>query len=323
MAGSIVVNFHEGSRAEYLAQYFFSGFGTSIPVPHQEDSGIDLYCTMTEKLGRLAWPKAYFTVQVKSTDGAWEFNGRESVRWLIEQPLPLYLCVVDKSELRFRVYHTLARFHIRSLAIHSLEYLRLTPGPTGKGKCTSWDGGPEMSLDAPILDVALTEFLQGKRAAETREVLKYWLDLDKANLARITTGTLNFDMPQSYETNSITWVGQTASRTFGKQYANVRVAELSTSIRSLHEPLLWLARAQMKIGDPVGAALAAMLMRYWDPEDFDFYDIAMTLSHMAGLTVPLYFSPDELNRFLDELIVGVRERLQGVLGGRADEPPKS
>src|SRR6266705_3268538 len=101
MAGSIPINFHEGSRAEYLAQYLFSGFGTSIPVPHQEDSGIDLYCTMTEKLGLRAWPRAYFTVQVKCSDAPWKFRGHESVRWLIEQPLPLYLCVVDKSKLRF------------------------------------------------------------------------------------------------------------------------------------------------------------------------------------------------------------------------------
>lgn len=125
MPGTVVVNFHEGSRAEYLAQYLFSGFGTSIPVPHQEDSGIDLYCTMTEQVGQLALPRAYFTVQVKCNDAPWELKGRESVRWLIQQPLPLYFCVVEKSELRFRVYHTFARFHIWSLAIHSLEYLQL------------------------------------------------------------------------------------------------------------------------------------------------------------------------------------------------------
>src|SRR2546425_8637048 len=119
MTGSIVVNFHEGSRSEYLAQCLFSAFGISIPVPHQEDSGVDFYCTMTDRLGQLAWPKAYFTVQVKSSDASWTFNGSESVRWLIEQPLPLYFCVVDKSKLRFRVYHTLARFHIWSLGIQA------------------------------------------------------------------------------------------------------------------------------------------------------------------------------------------------------------
>jgi hypothetical protein len=37
---------HEGSRSEYLAQFVFSSFGTAIPVPHQEDSGLDIYCTL-------------------------------------------------------------------------------------------------------------------------------------------------------------------------------------------------------------------------------------------------------------------------------------
>ena len=49
MTGSIAANPHEGSRSEYLAQFVFSSFGTAIPVPHQEDSGIDIYCTLLER----------------------------------------------------------------------------------------------------------------------------------------------------------------------------------------------------------------------------------------------------------------------------------
>jgi hypothetical protein len=41
MTGSLAANFHEGSRSEYLAQYVFSSFGTAIPVPHQEDTGLE------------------------------------------------------------------------------------------------------------------------------------------------------------------------------------------------------------------------------------------------------------------------------------------
>jgi hypothetical protein len=54
MTGSIAANLHEGSRSEYLAQFVFSSFGTAIPVPHQEDSGLDIYCTLLERseLGR-------------------------------------------------------------------------------------------------------------------------------------------------------------------------------------------------------------------------------------------------------------------------------
>jgi hypothetical protein len=51
MVGSIA-NLHEGSRSEYLAQFVFSSFGTAIPVPHQEDSGLDIYCTLLERDGQ-------------------------------------------------------------------------------------------------------------------------------------------------------------------------------------------------------------------------------------------------------------------------------
>jgi hypothetical protein len=58
MTGSIAANLHEGSRSEYLAQYVFTSFGTAFPVPHQEDSGLDLYCTLLEPQGKRAWPRA-------------------------------------------------------------------------------------------------------------------------------------------------------------------------------------------------------------------------------------------------------------------------
>ena len=58
MIGSLAANFHEGSRSEYLAQFVFSSFGTAIPVPHQEDTGLDIYCTLLEPVGQRAWPRA-------------------------------------------------------------------------------------------------------------------------------------------------------------------------------------------------------------------------------------------------------------------------
>jgi hypothetical protein len=310
MPGSVAVNLHEGSRSEYLAQFLFSAFGTSIPVPRQEDSGIDFYCTMTERLGKLAWPRAYYTVQVKSTDSPWRFDSAESVRWLIEQPLPLYLCIVEKGKLRFRMYQTLARFHVWSLGISSLDHLELTPGAAGKGEYTQWDGGQRISLSAPILDITLPDLLDNEeRVAEVRQALRYWLDLDRANLASFGTGALNFVMPQSYETNSVDWVHRTANRHFGKRFKNVTEAEWRSCYRSLHRSLLWLARTLMANGDPVGAALIAMFMRHSDSESLDFYDIAMELNRIAGVPTPTETSPEDLYAVINELIAGVRSRL--------------
>jgi hypothetical protein len=94
MVGSLATNLHEGSRSEYLAQFVFSSFGTAIPVPHQEDSGLDIYCTLLERDGQRAWPRAYYSVQVESTMSPWVFGSAESVRWIIEHPLPIFLCIV-------------------------------------------------------------------------------------------------------------------------------------------------------------------------------------------------------------------------------------
>jgi hypothetical protein len=115
MVGAIPANLHEGSRSEYLAQYVFASFGTVVPVPHHEDSGIDLYGTLAKRVGKLAWPQSYFTVQVKSTDAPWIFKSKPSVRWLIQHPLPVFLCVVDKTKARIRPYHTSSRFDAWSL----------------------------------------------------------------------------------------------------------------------------------------------------------------------------------------------------------------
>ncbi len=108
--GSIAANLHEGSRSEYLAQYVFSSFGTAVPIPHQEDTGLDIYCTLLERVGPRVWPRAYYSVQVKSTMDPWAFASPESVRWLIEHPLPIFLCIVLKAEARMLVYHTTPRF---------------------------------------------------------------------------------------------------------------------------------------------------------------------------------------------------------------------
>jgi hypothetical protein len=86
MPGAIATNLHQGSRSEYLAQYVFAAFGTAVATPHQEDYGLDLYCTLLEQQGNRGWPKGYFSVQVKSTREGWIFDNENAVRWLVEYP---------------------------------------------------------------------------------------------------------------------------------------------------------------------------------------------------------------------------------------------
>ena len=129
--GSLPINFRGGNRSEYLAQFVFSAFGTAIPVPHQEDTGLDIYCTLLQQEGRRAWPRAYYSVQVKSTMDPWEFNGRNSVRWFIEHPLPIFLCIVQKAEAKI----------LPGVARTAFSRFHKSPGDRGGRRCTQRSRG--------------------------------------------------------------------------------------------------------------------------------------------------------------------------------------
>jgi hypothetical protein len=208
MTGSLAIGFHEGSRSEYLAQFVFSSFGTAIPVPHQEDTGIDLYCTLLEQKGKRAWPRAYYSVQVKSTMDPWVFDSPESVQWVIEHPLPIFLCIVQKSEARILVYHTTPRFAAWILPIHKKQ-LRLIPGTETKGQTVAggWTEGESFNLTAPILNFTVAEALNPEFRKQVAKVLKYWIEYDVENLFRIKSGIHHFQVPYQYETNSTSGSG--------------------------------------------------------------------------------------------------------------------
>jgi hypothetical protein len=93
----------------------------------------------------------------------WVFEGPESVQWIIEHPLPIFLCVV------------------------------LVGG---------WTEGDAFELKAPILDVTIQDVLNSDSREQMTKVLKYWIDYDVENLFRIKSGIHHFRVPYQYETNS-------------------------------------------------------------------------------------------------------------------------
>lgn len=202
MTGSVPANFHEGSRSEYLAQYVLASFGTAVPVPHQEDSGIDVYCTLLERIGKRAWPRAYYSVQVKSEMSPWEFSSPVSVRWFIEHPLPIFLCIVRKSEARIIVYATSPRFVVWSRPALPTQ-LVLTPGTDTQAQTVDWEAGDRHELKAPILNFTIQEIQDEGFRSHVAQVLTTWIDNDVENLGRIHSGIHSFSLPARYRTNEI------------------------------------------------------------------------------------------------------------------------
>lgn len=203
MTGAISTMSHTGFRSELLAQYLFSSWGTVVATPIPQDYGIDLTCNLTDQIGNRAWARSTFTVQVKSNMDPWNFNSVDSVRWLIQHPLPLFFCVVNKAEVRMRVYHTAPRFYIWSLG-KLPERLRLKPSTEEEGKFIEWKGGIEYSLGAPILDVCLTQLLDDGFMKKARTVLEFWMEIENRNLSLVRAGLMRFRMPHEYKPNDAT-----------------------------------------------------------------------------------------------------------------------
>lgn len=259
MTGSIAPNFHEGSRSEYLAQFVFSSFGTAIPVPHQEDSGIDIYCSILERIGMRAWPRAHYSVQVKSTNDPWVFDGPDSVRWMVEHPLPIFLCVVHKADARIMVYHTTPRFAVWALPAIP-DRLELIPGVETKAHTVGWVTGDTFTLDAPILNFTIQRFLDPDFRAQAEKVLRFWIAYDVENLVRIKSGIQYVWVPADYETNAIPPLGGGM-----RQGGRFREETLQVAQGRLKELLGLIATHCYRQKDMVNAAIYAMALRQLEP----------------------------------------------------------
>jgi Domain of unknown function (DUF4365) len=101
----------------------FSMWGPVSPV--RTDYGIDLYCTLTERVGQLARVRDYFSVQVKSTEGPWNFNDADSVKWrAIEQGLQPEREIERYQQYRSAVRAILERYDEAPSQAAKIEIMR-------------------------------------------------------------------------------------------------------------------------------------------------------------------------------------------------------
>jgi hypothetical protein len=299
-AGSIAANLHEGSRSEYLAQYVFSSFGTAVPVPHQEDTGLDVYCTLLERDGQRAWPRAYYAVQVKSNMDPWIFDGEKSVRWIIEHPLPIFLCVVRKAEARILVYQTTPRFAAWILPLHK-NRLELVPGIETRAQSimTSWEEGGSFELKAPILNFTIEDALDDSFRARIATVLKFWIDNDQENIFRVKCGNPHFQAPYEYETNTAGGIGGTGD--FGGPFSDQSAQRAEAVLKEL---LSHLTTHHYKNKELVSAAIYATALRRLSPVykqgDVTRHDTALhsELNNRFGSTAYVYQAVDTLLQML-------------------------
>lgn len=200
--GSIAPNFHEGTRSEYLAQYVFSAFGTSISVPHAEDAGINLYCTLGERIGQRLHVQNYYFVQVKSQKGEIRYEGEKSVEWLLSHRYPLLICFVDKKSSRIEVFQTLqVTICFAKAGVKSITLLPDSGGQFFKNVEPGQD--LKLHLGLPILDFDVSQMQDEKWVNRAMGILKFWVELDQESISQKPMGLTLFRIPESYETNQL------------------------------------------------------------------------------------------------------------------------
>lgn len=258
--GSYAPNPHEGARSEYLAQYVFSSFGTSLPVLRQEDHGIDLHCSLSERKGRRAWPLAYFSVQVKSTSRPVRYTSRDSVEWLVGYPAPLLLCVVDKKAVQIRVYQTTHRF-AAAVGAELPDQITLTMDRAGEGRTLAWDDTGTCRLGPPILQFSPDDLLDGRQFEQYRRVLNFWVLCDQANVRRYQMGMRSLTIPSTYTTNEV------PSGATGRYFLNYPTPQIRARAEDTAFELdEWLGPLMLNDGDRLGALLTALMLRHRDPD---------------------------------------------------------
>jgi hypothetical protein len=215
--GSLAANLHEGSRSEYLAQYALSALGMAALLPRQEDVGIDLQCALGERIGQRLSIRNYYLAQVKSTDDFGSYEGQDSVKWLCAHRYPLIFVHVKKRTGDIAIYQT-----AELVQITHLNALRVTLQPGGPAPSFSARHGSEeevvLTLGPPILAFSVANIGDDGWRTHARQILRFWIELDQANIDKRVRGMVSFEFPESYQINAMP-VGRTAALNF--KHANV------------------------------------------------------------------------------------------------------
>jgi len=177
-------NTRQGFRSEYIARYFFSAFGTAVEVSQGNDIGIDILCNLTKFNGLLITVKSSYGVQVKSSDDAFTYAGKQATTWLSNLEYPLLLTSVDKKNSRIKIY---SAWNINRFLL-SLNSDDEQTFPEEIKFITSNDeelGEPNINgtipVGKPILDFEFSDIDDPDKSENYFNVLEEWLEIDNRN----------------------------------------------------------------------------------------------------------------------------------------------
>ena len=226
----------------------------------------------------------------KKHNGAVDFCRPGVVRWIIEHPLPIFLCIVRKDQARILIYPTTPRFAAWILPLHT-NHLELIPGTEKRARPieTKWESGSSFELKAPILDFTIQEALDNTFRARLAAVLKLWIDYDMENIFRIKCGIHSFQVPYEYETNSINV--SSGKSEFGGPFSEQSLHKAKAVLKEL---LSHITNYHYNNNELVSATIYAAALRRLSPHyelgQFNRHNLSLhtKLNELFGMNPPAY-----------------------------------
>ena len=219
-----LTSYRQGDRSEHYARTILSALGLAVPVPREEDVGIDFYCTLGHEDGNVTRFFDPYNMQVKSSSehsfvyggtsasGDWKIH---EIAWILSQRTPFFFGLVDRSAGRMDLFCTITRW----FAYHSgqvpyqLVFEAYTPASDADlhiGNKTPMDvnvpAGVEavswrLPLGQPVLSITVNQAEDRTFVASARQILRQYMDLDTQNAVHAANRMHYFHWPLRINTN--------------------------------------------------------------------------------------------------------------------------
>ncbi len=215
--------YRQGDRAEYLAQYILSALAITIPVPRQEDVGVDFHCSLLRREGKKLYPSSPFNIQIKSAgkgilrDGV-RFGGVTKkgmwrdyqIKQLCNTDTPFLVGLIDLKKQRLDLFCTITRYFVLSnwrgiqmpREVALLPYVPNSDGNIGDGwheDLPQRKGMPgtlwKLPLGQPIVSMTIADSEKPQRCEEVKTILEAYIRMDQENAIRFRSGLGYFNWP--------------------------------------------------------------------------------------------------------------------------------
>jgi hypothetical protein len=231
--GVIPNNYRQGSRAELIAQYFFSEFCIAERALKENDFGIDLYCSLMNVSGAMGFTSTLFCVQIKSPNEPFKYTGEYASQWLKMINVPLLMCRVNRNTLSIEIFST---WSINSLLadgnsfneIIFVESYSSEEGAESLKMSEVIDGIATVWMGPPIIKCTLNDIITGGDfKKKVGDVLEEWVSFDYLNYAKRHVGITAF---YGY----IMWVTNESLNTSKRTWYRPHIFDHEQSKRAIH-----------------------------------------------------------------------------------------